>query len=188
MAPLIWIAWNQSSVSIQPSTAIRPLPCLRNSKPWTPTQRRFTSSATTHRTTVPEPFRTTWRPHASSSYSSLPMRRIWIWSNASGNSSRRKPCITDTTKRSQNSKPLVRNSSEIRANTSANCVLCWRTISNSSAEWKNEILILEEYTSGSARTRPRSGCDNSSIDSAQSESIAEHCSVWDDAAQWTGTG
>ncbi|CAD7856673.1 MAG: hypothetical protein, partial [Olavius algarvensis Gamma 1 endosymbiont] len=23
MAPLIWIAWNQSSVSIQPSTAIR---------------------------------------------------------------------------------------------------------------------------------------------------------------------
>ncbi|CAD7854640.1 MAG: hypothetical protein, partial [Olavius algarvensis Gamma 1 endosymbiont] len=29
MAPLIWIAWNQSSVSIQPSTAIRPLPCLR---------------------------------------------------------------------------------------------------------------------------------------------------------------
>ncbi|CAD7854247.1 MAG: hypothetical protein, partial [Olavius algarvensis Gamma 1 endosymbiont] len=34
----------------------------------------------------------------------------------------RKPCITDTTKRSPNSKPLVRNSSEIRANISANCV------------------------------------------------------------------
>ncbi|CAD7851841.1 MAG: hypothetical protein, partial [Olavius algarvensis Gamma 1 endosymbiont] len=33
-------------------------------------------------------------------------------------------CITDTTKRSPNSKPLVRNSSEIRANISANCVLC----------------------------------------------------------------
>ncbi|CAD7856446.1 MAG: Mobile element protein, partial [Olavius algarvensis Gamma 1 endosymbiont] len=36
-------------------------------------------------------------------------------SNASGNSSRRKPCTTNTSKRLPNSKPLVRNSSEIRA-------------------------------------------------------------------------
>ncbi|CAD7854807.1 MAG: Mobile element protein, partial [Olavius algarvensis Gamma 1 endosymbiont] len=32
-------------------------------------------------------------------------------------------CTTNTSKRLPNSKPLVRNSSEIRANISANCVL-----------------------------------------------------------------